>query len=333
MDTNYGLFLSGETGKLMRYLLLFLCWTLLLSGSSYHTDIRPPSGQKKPFFPALRLLDQRVLSYSRINGLKFSEISDLAYDREHEQLYMISDEGKLFVFHARFGEKIELLDPVRSAILTKKGGKPFKKWRKDSEGMTLDGKGRLLISFEGKAKIGWFHKNSEKIGQRIRKYRIPSVLRDSGNYRSRNKSLEALAWHPKYGVLTVAEWPLKKDDKKRQSVYALHGKVWHFKAEPEARSAVSAIEVMDDGNLLVLERSYTGMMDPFVVTLKKVYLDRCRNGWCRTKVLAKMNSHEGWDVDNFEGLTRVAPHRYLMVSDDNENFFQKTLLIYFEVTE
>jgi hypothetical protein len=199
--------------------------------------------------------------------------------------------------------------------------------------MTLDGKGRLLISFEGKAKIGWFHKNSKKFGQRIKKYKLPAPLRKSDQYRSRNKSLEALAWHPKYGVLTVAEWPLKKDDRKYQTIYALNGRQWHFKAEPEAKSAVSAIEVTDDGNVLVLERSFTGLLNPFVITLKKVYLDQCQKGMCHTEILLKMNSHKGWGVDNFEGLTRVGNHRYLMISDDNDNFFQQTLLVYFEVKE
>jgi len=122
--------------------------------------------------------------------------------------------------------------------------------------MTIDKEGRLLISFEGKAKIGWFHKDSDKMGERIRKYTLPKVLRDTKNYRS----------------------------------------------------------------------------NPFVVTLKKVYLKGCsRNGMCRTEVLAKMNSHRGWQVDNFEGLARVGKHRYVMVSDDNDNFYQRTLLIYFEV--
>jgi hypothetical protein len=294
-------------------------------------DIVPPqSGEDAS---GIRILDQKELNYQVIDGLKFSEISDIAYLPQKEKLFMISDEGVLFVFHAKFGKEIEQFKPLGAAKLTKKKGKPFKKWRRDSEGLTLDGKGRLLISFEGKAKIGWFHKNSEKIGQRIKKYAIPSVLKRTQNYRSKNKSLEALAWHPKYGVLIVAEWPLKKDDKKRQTIYALNGKEWHFRAEPEARSAVSAIEVMDDGNLLVLERSYTGLMNPFVVTLKKVYLNRCNKGWCQTKVLAKMDSHKGWDVDNFEGLARVGKHRYVMVSDDNDNFFQRTLLIYFEVKE
>ena len=313
----------------MRHSLLLFALFIPLFAGVRTVNIVPPKVDTAP----IRILDQKALDYQNIDGQKFSEISDIAYLPSKEKLFMISDEGILFVFHAKFGEKIEVLEPLKAVTLTKRGGKPFKKWRKDSEGLTLDGKGRLLVSFEGKAKIGWFHKNSPKIGQRIRKYRIPSVLRDPDNYRSKNKSLEALAWHPKYGILTVTEWPLKRDHKKRQTVYALNGKRWHFKAEPEARSAVSAIEVMDDGNLLVLERSYTGLMDPFVVTLKKVYLDRCRHGWCHSEVLLKMNSHQGWDVDNFEGLAKVGKRRYVMVSDDNDNFFQRTLLIYFEVTE
>ena len=313
----------------MRHLLLSLFFIVDLFGGVREVDIVPPHTKLQH----IKILDQVELQYRVIDSEKFSEISDIAYLPSKEKLFMISDEGILFVFHAKFGEKIEALTPIEAAKLTKKGGKPFKKWRKDSEGLTLDGKGRLLVSFEGKAKIGWFHKNSDKIGQRIKKYKIPALLRNKKNYRSKNKSLEALAWHPKYGVLTVTEWPLKRDHKKKQTVYALNGKKWHFKAEPEPRSAVSAIEVMDDGNLLVLERSYTGLMDPFVVTLKKVYLNRCNKGWCHTEILAKMDSHQGWDVDNFEGLARVGKNRYVMVSDDNDNFFQRTLLIYFEVLQ
>jgi hypothetical protein len=197
--------------------------------------------------------------------------------------------------------------------------------------MTLDGKNHLIISFEGKAKIAWFHKNSKKKGQQIQKYTIPKELRSSKNFRSKNKSLESLAWHKKYGIITSAEWPLKKYDKKRQIIYALSGKKWYFKAEPEGRTSVSAMEVMDDDNILIIERSFTGYTNPFVITLKKIYLNIVKNGICKTEVLLKMNNHKGWNIDNFEGLARVGKNRYLMVSDDNDNFFQKTLLIYFEV--
>ena len=315
----------------MKALLLLFVFFCSVFAASFSVDITPDRQNKT--YGSIRILDQKQLMYNRINGVKFSEISDLAYYPQKQKLFMISDEGKLFTFKAKFTDKIEMLEPVDAVKLRKKNGKKFKKWRRDSEGMTLDGKDRLLISFEGNAKIAWFHKNSEKRGEQIKKYTLPRELKVMGNYRSRNKALESLAWHPRYGMLTVAEWPLKRDHKKLQTVYALSGKRWHFKAEPEARSAISALEVMDDGNLLVLERSFVSYVEPFVVTLKKVFIDRCKKGLCPSKVLLKMSSHKSWDVDNFEGLAKVGKDRFVMISDDNDNFFQKTLLIYFEVLD
>ncbi len=329
MDCCNGVFSPSEGKPIVRSLFFLLLFLKISCAGSFPADIRPQDLDSKSL--GIEILDQKQLSFSRINDIKFSEISDLAYEGKTHSLFMVSDEGKLFEFNAVFTDRIVHLDPLKAGRLLKKQGKKFKKWRRDSEGMTLDDKGRLLISFEEKPRIGWFHKNSDHYGRLIKKYRLPKKLRNVKNFRSKNKGLEALAWHPRYGILTAAEFPLKKDNKKRQTIYALQGKEWHFRAEPEGKSAVSAIEVMDDGNILVLERSFTGYMNPFVVTLKKVYLDKCTKGLCKTKVLAKMNSHEGWDIDNFEGLSRVGEHRYVMISDDNDNFFQKTLLIYFKV--
>jgi hypothetical protein len=300
------------------------CLGLLQAGIS-SVNIMP--ALKDNHFMRIKILDQKQLSFSHIDGVKFSEISDVAYNKKSKILYLISDEGRLFTFKATFSQKIEELKPLGAVRVTKRNGKKFKKWRRDTEGMALDEKGRLLISFEGKPRVALF----DTKGHMIKRYTLPVSLRSKGSYRTPNKSLEALALHPKYGILTVAEWPLKKYHKKEQTIYALSGKRWHFKAEPEAKSAVSAIEVMDDGNILVLERSFTGLLNPFIVTLKKVYLDKCSKRVCKSEVLAKMNTHKGWSVDNFEGLAKVGNHRYIMVSDDNDNFFQRTLLIYFEV--
>ena len=314
----------------MKYFWLIVFVATWLQAHIYDIDITPSLSNQKQ--NKIKIIDQKELAISTVDGVDFSEISDLAYDRAKHILYMISDEGKLYLFDASFDNKIHL-KPLQAVNLRKKNGKKFKKWLRDSEGMTLDGKGRLLISFEARPKIAWFHKNSPKIGRQIKKYKLPTLLRDASNYRTKNKELEALAWHPKYGILTVAEWPLKQFHKKDQTIYSLKGKRWHFKAEAEPRSAVSAIEVMDDGNLLVLERSFTGLLDPFVITFKKVYLNRCKKHFCKQEVLLKMNSHRGWAVDNFEGLTRVGKNRYIMISDDNDNFYQKTILIYFEVIQ
>lgn len=311
----------------MKILFFVVSFLGLLQAQMFPTEIAPFLSGKQ--FEGITLLDQKILSFNKIEGVKFSEISDLAYDKKDKKLYFVSDEGKLFVFDAYFAEKIEKLNAKSGFTLVKKKGQKFKKWDHDSEGLALDNKGRIYVSFEGRAKIGRF----DAKGRMQKEYRLPRKLRDPKNYRSRNKSLEALAWHPKYGLLTAAEWPLKHKNKKEQTIYALGGKVWHFKAEAEQKSAVVAMEVMDDGNILVMERSFIDLFQPFVITLKKVYLNRykTKQRLCESETLAKMNSHKGWLIDNFEGLTKVGKHRYVIVSDDNDNFYQQTLLVYFEV--
>ena len=310
--------------KIVLFLAVFL---RLLHGEILNTQIAPTLNTTQ--FNRITLLDQKILLFKTIEGLKFSEISDLAYDQNENRLYFLSDEGKLFVFDALFSDKIETLKAASSVELVKNSGKKFKRWRRDSEGLTINNKGELYASFEGRAKIGKF----DQKGRMVKAYTLPKKLREPENYRSRNKSLEALTWHPKHGLLTATEWPLKHKHKKEQTIYALNGNKWHFKAEAESKSAVVAMEVMDDGNLLVMERSFTGFMNPLVITLKKIYLSRCMNKkqMCKSERLLKMNTHQGWNIDNFEGLAKVGKHRYVMVSDDNDNFFQKTLLVYFEV--
>ena len=315
----------------MKFFLFFFFSFIILEAGVCEAKITPDQYKKR--FMDIEVLDQKQLLFSEVKGVKFAELSDLTYADETKTLYLVGDKGSLFSFHASFSDKIEELKALDAVTLKNKKGKRFRKWKRDSEGVALDDEGRLFISFEGEAKIASFHKDGEHYGTMIRKHKLPKALRATKHYRSKNKSLESVAWHPKHGILTATEWPLKKYDKKKQTIYALSGKKWHFKAEPEGRSGLSAMEVMDDGNILVMERSYTGISNPFVITLKKVYLQKCKNKMCKTKVLAKFNSSEGWLLDNFEGLARVGKNRYVMISDDNDNFFQQTLLIYFEVKE
>ena len=316
---------------MMRFFLFFFFSLTMLEAEIREIKITPD--QYKDQFMDIKILDQKQLLFRDIKGVKFSELSDLTYAPETKTLYLVGDKGSLFSFTASFSDKIEGLKALDAVNLKNKKGKRLRKWKRDSEGVTLDDEGNLFLSFEGEAKIASFHKEGEHYGSMIRKFTLPKQLRTTKNYRSKNKSLESVAWHPKHGILTATEWPLKKYDKKKQTIYALSGKKWHFKAEPEGRSGLSAMEVMDDGNLLVMERSYTGLSNPFIVTLKKVYLQDCKKKMCKTKVLAKFNSSKGWLIDNCEGLARVGKNRYVMISDDNDNFFQQTLLIYFEVKE
>ncbi|NKQ40243.1 MAG: esterase-like activity of phytase family protein [Sulfurovum sp.] len=297
-----------------------------LQAEIYPVDIRPKDTNGT--FQSIKILDQKEIIIKEISGMPFSEISDLAYDKKRQILHMVGDKGYLYSFKAKLSTKIEYLSPLNAYHITKEKGKKFNK-KVDSEGLAFDKKGRLLISFERKPKIGSFSTNA----QRIKQHRLPSKLSNRKHYRGSNKMLESVAYHPKHGILTASELPLKRSKLKHQSIYALGGKRWGFLAEPEKKSSVTAIEVMDDGNILILERSYNGIKDPRVITLKKLSLAKHTKGLYQSQVLAKMSSDQGWKVDNFEGLARISANRYLMISDDNGNFFQRTLLIYFEVIE
>lgn len=267
----------------------------------------------------ITILDQRSLAYPTNQDIPFAEISDLAYNPHTHQLYMIGDKGYFYTFNASFSNKINQLDYRHAYTI---------KHHPDSEGLTLDHQGRLFISFEKQPKISQI---STK-GKLLRTLKLPKKLRNKKSYKNSNSIFEALTYHPQYGLLTAAEHPINKGKNNLQTIYALRGKEWHFNMENHPNNAITAMEVMDDNNLLVVERAYHGFSQPFIVSLKKVYLDRCnRQHFCPSTLLASFNSAKGWGYNNFEGLAKVGKNRYIMISDNNDLAFFSTTLLYFKV--
>jgi hypothetical protein len=304
----------------MKKNLLILAISLLLSGcASTNLNAKESKNNK------IKILDQISLQYKKRGKIPFSEISDLAFNTKNSQLFMIGDKGYLYEFSVNFNQKIENLKYI-NAFKLKKNSSKRKKF--DSEGLTLNNHGEILVSFERTPRIS---KLSKK-GLIHSDYKLPKKLRKKSAYRDKNKIFEAMAFHPKYGILTAAEYPIKRKKKRDQTIYSLKGKEWHFKAEKYKNSAVTAIEVMDDGNILVLERAYNGLFNPFMITLKKVYINKCnRKNQCQSEVLTSFDSFESWDMANFEGLAKVGKNRFIMVSDNQNKSFLPTILIYFEV--
>ena len=301
------------------FLLLTITFILFSGCSSIHLIAKEAKNSK------ITILDQLSLRYDKKNNISFSEISDIAYNKKSRELFMIGDKGYLYRFSATFNKRIGKLKYINGFRLKKSNGK---RKRFDSEGLTYNSKKELLVSFERKPKIS---KLSKK-GVILSDYRLPKKLRKKSAYRGKNKMFEALAFHPKYGILTVAEYPIKKHKKRDQTIYSLDGREWHFRTERYKNSAVTAIEVMDDGNILVLERAYSGLSNPLMITLKKVYIDRCnKRNRCKSEVLISFNSFDGWGMENFEGLAKVGKNRYVMVSDNSNKDFLPTTLVYFEV--
>jgi len=303
----------------------FLLALIALISTFFALNIAPPDYKGKVYFI------KQVTFNAKFDGFPFAEISDLAYDKKKGLLYMISDKGILYTFKAKFTKNDFALTPLRATYFKKKSGKRFKRryHNRDTEGLALDDKGDIYVAREGKPRVTLFKSN----GVKIKNIKLPKKLRKikEKELLTSNKSLESLAWHSKYGLITALEQPDKNTPLFNQTIYSFSGKSWSLKMEPHKNNAISEIEVMDDGNLLILERAYGGLLGKFIVTLKKLYINDCKKEPCKTETILSIDSSKDWYVENFEGLAKVGKNRYLIISDNNNLFFQSTVLIYFEI--
>jgi len=86
----------------------------------------------------------------------------------------------------------------------------------------------------------------------------------------------------------------------------------------------------ENGDLLILERGYSGLWPTFEVALHRISF----NGNNLSKeTVALFPSNNGLFDDNFEGITHYRNDYFFMVSDDNNHPFKRTLLIYFKISK
>lgn len=316
----------------MRAIILFAFLVVFSQALEKH-QITPDSITDGKFM-GIRILDSRLVDVSRIDGEKFYGISGIAYDENRDVLYALNDRGRLFSLRVvvKDNEILEL-KPIGGYRLKDEYGRKLLKPRSDSEGMTLVSDGdrkALLISFERYPKIMKVDVHGK--GYKKQKITLPKRLQNIKNYLGTNGALEALTYHSKYGILTTAEYPLKDQKYGYQGIFNLDGEVCKFKKDYFG-NAVTEFEIMPDNNLLILQRDFDMKNFKVNIILKKIYLDKITDGICKAKNLAVMKSDEGWNLDNFEGLTRYKDNIYFMVSDDNGFFLQDTILTMFEVRE
>ncbi|PID47606.1 MAG: hypothetical protein CSB47_00335 [Proteobacteria bacterium] len=315
---------------------LLLLSTLLMAcasaySSSYRTSL-PPNGFSGNQYMHTRLLGSIAISSGYVNNIPIVELSDLAWDKRSETLYAISDNGYLYTMKIKQSANKLLSAKIINAVrLTGANQKVLKGANNDPEGLDIVHKrnrSELIISFERNSRVARYSTQGKYLGR----VRIPRKLTSKTTYRHRNKALESVAVHPKYGVITASEYPLKASPRNTQTIYSQYGKEWHFPRYPAKKSAITALEVLDNGDILILERAFSGFFQPLVISIRQLQLNRCnRKNHCAVKDIAVFSSADGWSVDNFEGLTQLSANRYLMISDDNKNPLQRTLLVMFDV--
>ena len=302
-----------------RFYILFFSLSLSLYAQMKDIDIFP-SSFKASDVPGLKILDAKEVFFHNMNGIKFTGISALAYDKKRG-LFALSDKGNLFRLDLKIhGSEIKSLSLQEAMPLRTKKGKKLKKEKRDSEGLSLTKKG-LIVSFERSPKVSLY----DFKGRKIKNYVLNKPLQDINNYQKKNKALEGLVKHPDFGIITAPETPLRHEKNNIHTLYSLDKK-WKFKASGK----ITSIELMPDKDVLVLERGFH-LLKGHKITLTKVNIMNCDSGLCPSQTLASLKSTQGWELDNFEGLTHIKGNIYLMISDDNGSFFQKCLLVLFEV--
>ncbi len=284
--------------------------------------------------PAARLrpLGMLDLPDPKVNGLRLSQLSGLAWDDDDGVLYAISDKGALFHLRPQFRDgRLTGLDLLKAVPLRDAEGKPLKGKRADSEGLDIlngrngrSGDAELVVSFERLPRIARFRPD----GTWLSDYPLPAPLNERKNYRGDNKMLESVCVDEKLGVLTMPEKPLVNEREGINRVYRLDGRSWPIPLL--GKLLPSEIECLGDGRVLILERD-VGVIER-AVALRIATLAGEGDSTASMETVAVLNSLEGYRLDNFEGLARHKGNRFFMVSDNNDLFVQRTLLLYFEIT-
>ena len=305
--------------KKMKLLLLSLLFVFTIDAKMLEYQLVPKHYNTNEFMH-IKILDAKYLKFKDNKGKVVSELSGLAYCTDG--LYAVSDNGYLYNFTIDIKDNtIEKLKLKNSFVLRDENGVVLHGALRDAEGLSMY-YDQLLISFERKERIAVYSKN----GIALKNIKLNKHLRDDDNFQGKNKGLESVAYNRKYGIITAPEDRLKTTKKKYHTLFA-RNEHWMFKA----KGSITSIDFLDDDTAIVLMRKYQFLGERFT-SLVRVHLDRCdKRRVCQSEVLAKFESSKGWNIDNFEGLCKVDTNKFLMISDDNDSLFQKTLLVLFEV--
>lgn len=281
----------------------------------------------------VRLLGALQLPVVRIDGIELVELSALGYDADAEILYMLSDQGGLFESRLRVRDDALVgIDILAAHALRDAGGEPLTGRAADSEGLSLidarngvAGDTRLLVSFERNARVAEYLPD----GRLLREHGLPAQL-DPGRFSSINRGPEAIAIDAAGNYLLAPERPLHGDRTDHITIFAADGRRWLYPLA-STNSALVAMEMLDNGEVLVLERDFERFVYRLVTRLRIASGFGHDGATLTVRDVANFDNREGWRVDNFEGLTRLRDDRYLMVSDNNESILQRTLLVMFEL--
>ena len=264
---------------------------------------------------------------------RFGGLSGLLVSADGTWLLAVSDTGRWWVAGLRYdgdGRLIGIQDGRMARLRDLDGDAVSKKRWRDAEGLAELADGSILVSFEHKHRIWRYGADGPPLSTRPTAWPQPEGLEDAPD----NSGLEALA------VLAGGDLLALTEDQKNgggKVGYLWRGGAWSrltYLPEPHFKpTGASRLPGSDD--LLVLERAYSLLGGVRVRLVRLAAGDIQPGAVLRGEELARWN--QSLAIDNFEAVaTRQGPDGETLVyllSDDNFNRLQRTLLLMFALEE
>ena len=323
---------TGERCRVTRRALIAIHAVAVLTCAAAAADaIRSAVTTSGP--PRLSVVEVADLSRLEVGGFKLRELSGLGWSEDDQVLYAVSDKGVLF--HLAFAgttTRLQDLNPVHAVRLRGADGRPIDRPQANAEGLAVrngsngvHGDDELVVVLETGPRLSRFSTS----GAHIEDLPVADALRANANLQAESRGIEAVAVHPALGAVTIPERPLATERKDRHDLYTRDGKWLSFPALKGGKGRVKAVEILPDGQLLVLERMRIPGTDRHRSVPRLLDPGACDGGVCepRTLEIAGEDIPEG----NFEGLARLSRDLFIAVSDEIVAEKRKTRFVLFRI--
>jgi hypothetical protein len=288
--------------------------------------------QQKTFGP----LEWRGGLYLTSEDVRFGGLSSLEMSNDGAKLLAISDAGFWIRADVSYenGELAGLASPEIASIIGSDGKPLIGKFVSDAEalaGWTPGNLEQVLVAFESKVRAGTFDLASQGLAARMKPLKLPDAIGD-GPYNSEIESIGRFSSGPLKGsIVAVSELNLDEAGDIRAWIFGGKRK-FDFTIKRYGDYAVTDLAILPDGNVIILERSFEGLLPGMALRLIRT-ADIAPDGVVAPEFLfeARAPIHA---IDNMEGIAvSQSPEgetRLTLVSDDNFNHhLQRTLVLQF----
>ncbi|MBL4758562.1 MAG: esterase-like activity of phytase family protein [Rhizobiales bacterium] len=273
----------------------------------------------------------------RSTDAAFGGISGIRTHNQGNNLLAITDVGQWISadIHYRNGRLVAIDNVFMAPILGAPGERLSGKYQTDAEGMGFGINGDILIAFERRHRIARYDVASDHWRARASYIPVPDEIENLFD----NKGIEAIGQFADETisgspVIAIAERFLDQDGNHTGWLLGPGAPVKLIFARIDAFD-ITALTILPDGRLIILERSFSFLFGP-AMRLRLVEPTELRAGRLITgRELLRAENREA--IDNMEGLANhlsASGETILtLVSDNNFNDFQRTLILQFALPQ